>query len=104
MKYVCEVKKDGNLLELVHPAHYHTMGVATSGKEGAILFNDAHELHRYFKNHCISEQELKKTSSSLNVFYFILLILLLIAIILPLCNGSKNSTPVSSSAFGRFSM
>ena len=74
MKYVCEVKKDGSLLELVHPAHYNTQGAST-GKEGAILFNDAHELHRYFKNHCISEQELKKTGNSLTVFYFILLIL-----------------------------
>ena len=103
MKYVCEVKKDGNMLELVHPKHYNTMGV-TSLKEGAIQFNDVDELHRYFKHHCISEHELKKTGNSLTVFYFVLLALILVAIILPLCMGSKNTSSVSSSSFGRFSM
>ena len=54
MKYVCEVKKDGNMLELVHPKHYNTIGVVASVKEGAIQFQDVDELHRYFKHHCIS--------------------------------------------------
>ena len=104
MKYVCEVKKDGNMLELVHPKHYNTKGVDANLKEGAIQFKDVDELHRYFKHHCISEHELKKTGNSLTVFYFVLLALILVAIILPLCMGSKNTSSVSSSSFGRFSM
>lgn len=104
MKYVCEVRKDGDMLELVHPKHYDTMGVKAGLKEGAIQFKDVDELHRYFKHHCISEHELKKTGNSLTVFYFILLALILVAIILPLCMGSKNTSSVSASSFGRFSI
>jgi hypothetical protein len=103
MKYICEVKKDGSMLELVHPTHYNTSGITPTSKEGAIKFNDVDELHRYFKHHCVSEHELKKTGNSLTVFYFVLLALILLAIILPLCKGSKSVESVTSSAFGRFS-
>ena len=104
MKYVCEVRKDGDMLELVHPKHYNTKGITAGLKEGAIQFKDVDELHRYFKHHCISEHELKKTGNSLTVFYFVLLALILVAIILPLCKGSKDVMSASPASFGRFSM
>lgn len=101
-KYICEVKKDNinHELELVNTNKYNT--VQSSADEGAIRFSNSSEMHRYFNNHCISEDQL---GNNLFMFlFFILLLIFLITLICQMFNKSDfKSSGISNTSFGRFS-
>lgn len=107
VKYICEVNKDkkNNELELVHLNKYHVSG--STSENGAIKFKDEHELNRYFKNHCVSEESLREQAKSENnIFMFLfwaLLLICVIVIIIQLCNRKVASPKLAQTSFGRFS-
>uniref|UniRef100_A0A6C0LEN0 Uncharacterized protein n=1 Tax=viral metagenome TaxID=1070528 RepID=A0A6C0LEN0_9ZZZZ len=106
-KYICEVKRDqkNNELELVNTNNYET--VPSSATEGAIQFSNSHEMNRYFNQYCISEDQLKNNSNSLFMFlFFLLLLIFLVTLICQMFNkssGTRVSSIVGKTSFGRFS-
>ncbi len=101
-RYLCEVVKDNNNneLDLVHHKKYDTQIT----NKGSIQFKDNDELDRYFRNHCISEEAIKKSENNLFTFLFwTLLIIFIITIVTQMCS-SKNvdSGALPNTTFGRF--
>jgi hypothetical protein len=102
-RYICEVKKDNinNELELVRANEYNT--IKSSADEGAIRFVNSSEMHKYFHDHCISEDKLGGNNLFMFLF-FILLLIFLITLICQIFNKSDiKSSGISNTAFGRFS-
>lgn len=100
-KYICEVKRDwaNNEIELVNQPLYNTEK-CSAGEDGKIKFKDGGEMHKYFKHHCVSEDELRNESSVYSFLFFILLLMIIVYIVIMLFKNGKGSPKTS---FGRFS-
>lgn len=105
-KYICEVNKDvnNNELELVHVHKYN----AIMSNNGGIKFPDQKTMNKYFKDRCVSVDNLKSNNNLFKYLFWILLFIFLVSLLIQLFNGKDSSVPVSSiksnlTAFGRFS-
>ncbi len=98
-KYICEVKRDwaNSELELVQHKLYDTVP-CNSGEEGKIRFKHGGEMHKYFKDHCISEDELRNDNMIFIVLFWLLLLILLGMLIFNLAKGNGSAPAVK---FGR---
>ena len=99
-KYNCEVRRDwsNNELELVQSKLYETND-CDKGENGKIKFSDGGEMHKYFKDHCVSEDELKNDNMVFVVLFWLLLLILLGMLVYNLAMG--NSSRSSPLTFGR---
>ena len=99
-KYICEVKRDwaNNELELVQSKLYDTKE-CEKGENGKIIFSNGGEMHKYFKDHCVSEDELKNDNMVFVVLFWLLLLILLGMLIYNLSKGNSSSS--SPLKFGR---
>jgi hypothetical protein len=106
-RYICEVKRDhkNNELELVHANKYNLSGSAP--QHGAIQFENHHELNKYFRNHCVSEdvlrEEARATGNIFTFLFWLLLLVFIITMVVQFCNGKKAGSSLSQTSFGRFS-
>lgn len=102
-KYVCEIKKDHNELELIHNNNFGTN--TQQIKKGTIQFDDREEMNKYLNQHCISVDSLENSSNNIFMFlFFILLLILMVTLICQMFNKSGMTTNVTkTSSFGRFS-
>ena len=102
-KYICEVKRDwvNNELELVQHKLYETSPCGSDG-EGKIKFKNGGEMQKYFKDHCISEDELRNDNMIFVVLFWLLLLILLGMLIFNLTKGnSGNNGTTPAVKFGR---
>ena len=97
-KYICEVKKDHNSLELVNHENYSTNN--SSGNE--ITFASKNDFNNYINNHCISEDDLNNNNSIFIFLFWLLLFILIIMIVVQLIIKSRSTIKPPVSEFGRF--
>ena len=100
-KYICEVKRDwaNNELELVQHKLYDTQD-CSSGENGVIKFSDGSEMHKYFKDHCVSEDELQNGNMVFVVLFWLLLLIIVGMVIFQFAKGGGNTSVPAK--FGRF--
>ena len=107
VKYLCEVRKDKNELELIHAKHFKTN---IPSQKGIVEFEDSDESDKYFRKYCVSEQALIDAYNNSNNFFmylfWILLSIVIVCSLVQLCkgmNGNGMNGKMSPMTFGRFS-
>lgn len=107
MKYICAVNRDwdNNELELVQTKLYDTID-SEQGQNGVIKFSNGGEMQQYFKDHCVSYDDLKNNNTGYVVLFYILLFILLGMLVYNLVNknmfSNTDAAESVASAFGRF--